>query len=109
MNANEQAVAAIYEAFGQGNVSGILEHLSQDVAREAWADNRAQKGGVPWMAPRHGKTGAAEFFRIIGGFRISELKVLSVMSGANQVAVEVAIRAEVPATGGAYADEEMHL
>ncbi|HEY4575304.1 MAG TPA: DUF4440 domain-containing protein, partial [Thermoanaerobaculia bacterium] len=55
-------VTAIYEAFGRGDIPGLLEHVSDDVEWEAWADNTAQKAGVGWMVPRRGKAGVAEFF-----------------------------------------------
>ena len=109
MNANERTVAAMYESFQRGDVPAILAQLSDDVRFEDWADNRAQRAGVPWMMPRRGKAGAAEFFGLVGAFKFSELKVLSVLSSADQVAVEVVIAAEVPSTGGAYRDEEIHL
>lgn len=102
-------VSAIYTAFGQGNVPGILEHLADEVQWEVWADNSAQRAGVPWLQPRHGKEEALEFFKIIGGFNMKEFQVLSLMVGKNQVAVEFVIEVEVPSTGGHYRDEEIHL
>jgi hypothetical protein len=109
MSDNLAIVSAIYQAFGQGNIPGILEHLADDVHWEAWADNSAQRAGVPWLQPRQGKDGVLEFFKIIGGFKIKEFQVLSLMVGGNQVAAEFIIEAEVPSTGGHYRDEEIHL
>lgn len=102
-------VSAIYEAFAQGDVPGILEHMSDDVRWEEWSDNTVQKAGVPWLQPRRGKEGVREFFSIVGEFRITEFRVLSLMAGENQVAAEILIEAEVPSTGGRYRDEELHL
>jgi uncharacterized protein len=107
--ADPAAIArAIYDAFGRGDIPAILEHLADDVAWESWADNRAQKAGVSWLKPRRGKAGAAEFFRVVGTFTIHDFKVLSIMAGSNQVAVEFVIEATVP-SGKRYRDEEMHL
>ena len=61
------------------------------------------------MQARKGKDGAIEFFRIVGEFNIKDFQVLSIMGNDNQVAVEFIIEADVPATGGHYRDEEMHL
>ncbi len=108
MNDNLATVSAIYEAFGKGDVPTILSHLSEDVVWEAWADNWAQKAGVPWMAPRRGREGALEFFKVVGQFDVKDFRILSIMAGNNQVAVEFVFEAVVPG-GGHYRDEEMHL
>ena len=60
-------VAAIYEAFGTGDIPRIIDHLANDIRWEEWADNYAQKAGVPWLLARTGKAGALEFFKIAGG------------------------------------------
>jgi ketosteroid isomerase-like protein len=109
MNNNVAAVNSIYEAFAKGDILTIIEHLSDNVQWEQWADNSAQKAGVPWMQARKGKDGAVEFFRIIGAFNIKEFRVLSIMANENKVAAEFIIEADVPATGGYYRDEELHL
>ncbi len=102
-------VNSIYDAFGKGDIQTIINYLSDDVQWEQWADNSAQKAGVPWMQARHGKEGAWEFFRMIGEWNIKEFKVLSVMGNDKQVAAEFVLEADVPATGGHFRDEEMHL
>jgi hypothetical protein len=61
------------------------------------------------MQARKGKDGALEFFRIVGELSLKDFRVLSIMSHGNQVAAEFIIEAGVPATGGHYCDEEMHL
>jgi len=94
--------AAIYEAFGKGDIPTILSHMAEDVQWEQWADNSAQRADVPWLAPRQGRAGVLEFFQILGGMPIKDFQVLAMMVGGNQVAVEVVIKAEVPSTGGAF-------
>src|SRR5262249_8509337 len=101
-------ISAIYEAFGRGDVTAILDLLSDNVAWEPWADNTAQCAGVPWLVARQGKTGAGEFFRFVGQFQIHEFKVLSLIGSEQQVAAEVVIDATVPG-GKRYRDEELHL
>jgi len=101
---------AIYEAFGRGDIPGLLEHISDDVQWEAWADNTAQKAGVGWMVPRRGKASVAEFFQVIAEeLDIQEFQVLSLMAGGNQVAAEFVISANLKKGEGSYRDEEMHL
>jgi ketosteroid isomerase-like protein len=103
-------VTAIYEAFGRGDIPGLLEHVSDGVQWEAWADNTAQKAGVGWLRPRYGKAGVSEFFQAIAEeLDIQEFQVLSLMAGGNQVAVEFVIAAKLKKGDGGYRDEEMHL
>lgn len=109
MTQNLATVNKIYQAFGKGDIATIIEQLADDIQWEQWADNSAQKAGVPWMEPRKGKEGALEFFKTIGALKIKDFQVLSIMSNENQVAAEFIIEADVPATGGHYRDEEMHL
>lgn len=109
MKQNVETVQAIYAAFGRGDVASILECLAEDVAWESWSNNFAQRAGVPWLKALHGRKAAAGFFQMVGTFKISRFQVLSLMAGGNQVAAEIEITAEIPAAGGAYSDEEMHL
>ena len=106
---NLQTINSIYEAFGKGNIPAIIDCIADNSEWELWADNSAQKAGVPWLQARKGKEGALEFFKIVGELRIKDFRVLSIMSNENQVAVEFIIEADVPSTGGHYRDEEMHL
>jgi len=103
-----EGVQKIYEAFGRGDFAFIVDSMSDDVRWEAWADNQGQKAGVPWLRPRQGKTGVAEFFELVGRFEVHEFRVLSIMAGDGQVAVEFVIEATPPGAGR-YRDEEMHL
>lgn len=109
MSNHAATVKSIYEAFNQGNVPAILDHLSDQVQWEQWADNTSQKAGVPWMLARTGKEGAQEFFQEVGNFRFTDFQVLSLMSNENQVAAEILVEADVPAAGGHFRDEEIHL
>jgi ketosteroid isomerase-like protein len=84
--------------------------MADDVQWEAWADNTAQKAGVPWLQARHGKQGVLEFFQVLGQLTVlKDFQVLSLMDGGHQVAVEFVIEYDVPSTGGHVRDEEIHL
>jgi hypothetical protein len=109
MSDNLATVGAIYEAFGRGDIPAILSRLADDVRWEEWADNTAQKAGVPWLQAQHGKAGALAFFQVMGGLRVSDFRVLCLMAGANQVAAETEIEFESPATGRRLRDQDIHL
>jgi ketosteroid isomerase-like protein len=109
MNNNLATVQSIYEAFGKGDIPAIMDYLAEDVQWEQWADNSAQKAGVPWMQARKGKAGAMDFFTAVGKLDVKDFQVLSMMANERQVAVEFIFEAIVPSTNGHYRDEEIHL
>jgi ketosteroid isomerase-like protein len=101
-------VAAIYQAFGRGDVPAILDALADDVQWEHWTSWTPHQAGVPWLRPRDGKDGAMEFFQIIGAWTIRDFRVLDLMASGQQVAAEIVIDVQLP-SGAAFRDEEMHL
>jgi ketosteroid isomerase-like protein len=59
---NLKTVVQAYEAFGHGDVAGILSTLTDDVD---WAAE-ASSSGAPWYGIRHGKDAVAQFFTEFG-------------------------------------------
>jgi uncharacterized protein len=107
---NLATVQGIYEAFGKGDVPAILDVLEDDVQWESWEDNSASNAGVPTMIPRKGRDEVVQFFEVAGQMEITDLQILNMMEGGNQVAVEFVLEANLPAWGGGhYRDEEIHL
>lgn len=102
-------VASIYEAFGRGDIPFILDQLAEDVQWEQWADWSPHRADVPWLRAASGRAGAMAFFQLIGTWKISEFQVRSLLAGGNQVAAEIVIGVQLPATGAGFRDEEMHL
>jgi ketosteroid isomerase-like protein len=104
-----QSVTAMYDAFGRGDVDGILSHLSEgitwDVTDEPWTPHAA---GVPWLAPRRGRGEVSEFFAIVSAWTYERFEVLDMLVSDTQVAVQIRMTAELP--NGSLIDEEvMHL
>ena len=58
---NKRVVQAIFEAFGRGDVPGVLTHLSEDVTWKAPGPEV-----VPYFGDRRGHAGATEFFVQLG-------------------------------------------
>jgi ketosteroid isomerase-like protein len=106
--ANVAIVTDIYAAFGRGDVPTILDKIAPDCHWESWANNLAQRQGVPTLQPRTGPAGVAEFFAVAGGLQIHDFQVLDIVAGERQVAAEVVIEVTMPG-GGRYRDEELHL
>jgi uncharacterized protein len=58
---NKQVVQAILEAFGRGDMAGLLGHVAEDVV---W--NAPGSSGVPYYGGRRGHEGVKEFFQQLG-------------------------------------------
>jgi ketosteroid isomerase-like protein len=101
-------VTQVYDAFGRGDVPAILDKIATDCRWESWINNHAQSAGVPTMQPRLGPAGVAEFFAAVGELQIHDFKVLDILAGERQVAVEAMIDYSTPA-GGRSLDEEVHV
>ena len=103
---NQPAVQAIYQAFGTGNVPGILERLSDDVD---WEHDSVDHG-IPWLKPGRGKSHVLKFFEIIGReFEISQFDVKSLFESGPQVIALINIQAKIRSTGKSLKDYELHV
>ena len=58
---NKRVVQSIFEAFGRGDVPGVLNHLSEDVTWKAPGPDV-----VSYFGDRRGHAGAVEFFTQLG-------------------------------------------
>ncbi len=58
---NKRVVQSIFEAFGRGDVPGVLAHLADDVEWKA-----PGPASVPYLGERRGHGGATEFFVQLG-------------------------------------------
>jgi ketosteroid isomerase-like protein len=102
-------VAAIYEAFGRGDVDAILERLAEDIVWDAdWTNNYAQRGGLFLMTPRRGRAAVAEFFAALATVQIHDFQVLDLMASERQVTAQIGIELS-HANGGRVRDDELHL
>lgn len=107
MNEHMATVGKMYEAFGRGDVAGLLAHCAGEIQWEPWDDNEAQRAGVPWLQLRRGKDGVAEFFKLVGGFTWREFNVVAMMAGSDRVATEMMVAFELP-DGTLVRDHMMH-
>jgi ketosteroid isomerase-like protein len=61
--AHIETVQKLYEAFGRGDIQGILAMLPENVEWEYGVNST----DVPWLQPRRGRAGAAQFFQSLAG------------------------------------------
>lgn len=105
---HRDTVLSLYQAFQRGDIPFILERLAPDVRWEEWPDNHAQKAGVLWLKPLHGRDNVSQFFQLIGTYKFHRFDIVAVMGGSKHASGLVAVDIELP-TGKRFIDEEMHL
>ncbi len=104
-NANLETVAAIYAAFGRGDVPFILSKLADDVE---W-DHRPNHG-IPLLAARTGRDDVVGFFEELGNFDIQRFEVPHLVANETRVVAFIRIEGVWKPTGRRYADDlEIHV
>lgn len=104
---NLPTVQHIYEAFGAGDVAGVLTRLADDVDWEYdTTDN-----GVPILAPGRGKDHALRYFAAVGeGLEIKKFEPVAFLESGNLVVALFDTDAVVKETGKSIRQEhEIHL
>ncbi|HEX4949148.1 MAG TPA: nuclear transport factor 2 family protein [Blastocatellia bacterium] len=106
---NEQNnIAVIQQAFacfGQGDVPGILNTLSDDV--RWWV---APVANVPFTGTRHGHAGAAEFFSLMAECEdVLQFEPRDFIAQGDQVVVRGQYAGRVKATGREYSTYFIHI
>jgi ketosteroid isomerase-like protein len=103
---NKETVREMYEAFGRGDVGAILERLDENVE---WEPGEGV-GDVPWLQPRHGRAGAAEFFASLGELEFHNFVPKAILEEEGLVVALVDVEATVKSTGKRFVEEdEVHL
>jgi ketosteroid isomerase-like protein len=103
---NLATVQDIYDAFGKGDVPRILGHISEDVSWEYGAG----ASDVPWLQPRRGRKGAAEFLSSLADLRFEQFQPKTFLESGNLVVVLLDVAATVVSTGGRISEEDqIHL
>jgi ketosteroid isomerase-like protein len=101
-----ETVEAIYEAFGRGDVDGVLAHMAEDVE---W-DCDAPGYGIPFYEPGTGKAHVRRFFAALAEeVEITRFAPGAPLTGGDQVAVTVDFAGTVRATGRPVEALEVHL
>src|SRR5690349_803568 len=93
---NVRVVQAIYEAFGKGDVEGILANVTDDVD---WSTDAAS-GGAPWYGPHKGKDGVTAFFTgIAGAIDVLEFSPVTIAATDDEVLALLRFRMASKQTG----------
>lgn len=103
---HKETVQEMYAAFGRGDVSAILERLAPDIEWEY----DASPTEVPWLQPRQGRSGAAEFFASLANLEFHRFEPRMILEEGTTVVVLVDIEATVRKTGLRVAEiDEVHI
>jgi ketosteroid isomerase-like protein len=103
---NVATVAAIYEAFGRGDIPAILDRLADDVD---WEAGRTEDHGVPWLRPGTGKAHVASFFETLAPLEFKRFEPTSIIGDGDTVLAVIELEAHAPATGATIDDLEVHV
>ena len=95
---NIQVIQQIFACFGQGDVAGILDRLSDDAT---W--HITPVDNVPYTGTRSGHAGAAEFFSLLAQCEdVLQFEPRDFIAQGDKVVVHVQYAARVKATGREY-------
>lgn len=93
---NTETVAAIYAAFGAGDVVTILSHLTDDIS---W-DEGVRETGLAWVQAGRGKDHVLGFFGALStGMSFTMFDVVAITSNADYVVGVVREAGTILATG----------
>ena len=102
---NVATVAAMYEAFGRGDIPAILAQLADDVDWEAGGTDH----GIPWLRPGRGIDHVASFFGTLSAIDFKRFEPFSIVDDGNRVIALINLEAVVIDTGRSINDIEVHV
>ena len=98
-------VAAMYDAFGRGDVTFILDQLRDDVV---WEEG-IRPTNLPWLRPGTGKQHVGQFFGALGsGLQFTTFQPLTIAQSGNEV-VSVIREGAVALATGAVIPEDLYV
>lgn len=104
-DANTETIRKCYEKFGQGDISGLLEHLSDEIDFSVPEVENAPYGGL-W----HGRSQVERFFELIeGAEHLTDFEAREFIAQGDRVVVLGRSTATVRATGRHYSTEWVHI
>jgi ketosteroid isomerase-like protein len=105
---NLKTVQDIYQAFGRGDVSAILDKIEDSVDWE-YAYTVAPTL-VPWLQPRKDKNGVAQFFESLAALEFHQFIPKTFLEGPGLVVALCDLEATVKETGKRIIEtEEAHI
>ena len=101
-----ETIQSIYEAFARGDIPAILARLSETVEWEYGVNST----DVPWLQPRRGRDGAAEFFQSLAALDFKAFGVHLIAGSGDTVVALCNVEAVVRDTGEPFTElDETHV
>lgn len=101
-----ETIQTMYDAFGRGDVPAILARLSEDVEWEYGVNST----DVPWLQPRRGRSGAAQFFQSLAALDFRNFEVTFIAGAGDTVVALCDVEAVVRDTGKTFVElDETHV
>jgi len=95
----------MYEAFGRGDIPGVLEHVAENIA---W-DFNGGRSEVPWHAPAAGRPELLRFFEAFGSsVEVTAFVPREFMPSGPHVLVDIHIEYTVRKTGKRVVQDQIH-
>jgi uncharacterized protein len=102
---NVAVVQQAYEAFGRGDIPGVLDHLTDDVV---WALQGPTT--IPFAGVHRGREGIAEFFSLVGeALEYEQFEPREFVAQGDTVVVLGYERSLVKPTGRMFEQEWVHV
>ena len=102
---NLATVAAMYQAFGLGDIPAVLDHLDPKVE---WC-NRGP-GDIPYFGVKHGHEGALAVFGFLGeNVDITAFEPHTMIADGDHVVALVRVAGNVRSTQMGYDEETVHV
>ena len=102
----KETVQQMYAAFGRGDVPAILERLAPDVEWEY----DASPTEVPWLQPRTGRAGAAEFFASLENLEFHRFEPKAILEEGSTVVALIDVDVTIRKTGLRVQEiDEVHI
>ena len=102
---NVEVVQETYEAVGRGDISALLDHLTNDVE---WTFQGPSL--IPFAGTRRGREGVAEFFSLVGNNLVFErFEPREFVAQGDTVVVLGFERSLIKATGRTFEQEWAHV
>lgn len=103
--ANTETVRRCYEKFGNGDISGLIENLSDDVAFTVPEVENSPYGGI-W----YGRAEVTKFFELLNEVEeITDFEAREFVAKGDRVFVLGRLTATIRATGRHYSTEWVHI
>ena len=98
---NKRVVQSLFEAFGRGDIPGVLEFVAEDATWDAPGPSV-----VPFYGRRRGHEGASEFFKQLGSsVEFDKFEVGEFIAEGDSVFVPGSERGRARTTGKTYEQE----